>query len=227
MRNLAIIPARSGSKGLPDKNIIELNGRPLMQYTIDAAAMSSCFDEVMVSTDSEKYAQIARSCGAKVPFLRSEETSGDAAGSWDAVREVLDNYKKLGMEFDYVALLQPTSPLRNSVDIQKAFELLGKEDVNNVVSVTEVEHPVQWCFKMPDNNSMEELASSPYAYMRRQELEKHYRENGAIYLVDANELLRDNYNFYADKCFGYIMPGDRSIDIDTKLDLSIAEMYMK
>lgn len=116
MNNIAIIPARSGSKGLPDKNILDLNGHPLMYYTIKAALKSGCFDTVMVSTDSEKYADIAKSCGAEVPFLRSEELSSDTAGSWDVVREVLTQYKVMGNSFDYVALMQPTSPLRNAED---------------------------------------------------------------------------------------------------------------
>ena len=154
MKSLAIIPARSGSKGLPDKNIIDLNGKPLMYYTIKAAIESGCFDEIMVSTDSEKYASVARDCGANVPFLRSSVNSNDCAGSWDAVREVLNEYKKMGICFDYVTLLQPTSPLRTSDDIIGVFNLLKKEYINNVVSVSEVSHPIQWCFKLVKNNSI-------------------------------------------------------------------------
>lgn len=105
MRNIAIIPARSGSKSLPNKNIIELKGKPLMHYTIKAALDSGYFQEVMVSTDSENYADIARKCGANVPFLRSEKMSGDSVGSWDTVREVLSNYRQMGKTYDYVALL--------------------------------------------------------------------------------------------------------------------------
>lgn len=227
MKSLAIIPARSGSKGLRDKNIIDLNGKPLMYYTIKAALDSGCFDEVMVSTDSEKYADVARQCGANVPFLRSEKTSSDVAGSWDAVREVLGNYQKMGRIFDYVTLLQPTSPLRTSKDIQGAFQLLAREDVHNVVSVTEVDHPVQWCFKMPENGSMEELATSPYSYMRRQDLDTYYRENGAIYTVDAKRINEPEYNFYTDSCCGYVMHRLKSIDIDSELDLLFVVEIMK
>ena len=105
MRNIAIIPARSGSKGLPDKNIKLLQGKPLLAYTIEAAIKSGCFTEVMVSTDSEKYAEIAWEYGAKVPFLRSKVMSSDTASSWDMVEEVLDNYKQLNQEFDSFCLL--------------------------------------------------------------------------------------------------------------------------
>ena len=226
MNNIAIIPARSGSKGLPDKNILDLNGHPLMYYTIKAALKSGCFDTVMVSTDSEKYADIAKSCGAEVPFLRSEELSSDTAGSWDVVREVLTQYKVMGNSFDYVALMQPTSPLRNAEDIKNAFKMLSRDNVHTVVSVTEVEHPVQWCFTMPECGSMKTYAESPYNQMRRQDLETHYRENGAIYIVNASKILNRDYNYYGDNCYGYVMPGERSIDIDSKMDFMIADMHI-
>lgn len=226
MKSIAVIPARSGSKGLPDKNIMDLNGKPLMAYTIGAALKSGCFDEVMVSTDSDYYAEIAKNCGAAVPFLRGEATSGDNAGSWDVVREVLLNYTNNGRMYDYVALLQPTSPLRNEEDILGVFDMLKNEDVHNVVTVTEVDHPVQQCFKMPPNGSMKEMAESPYSYARRQDLEPYYRENGAIYLVDAKKIMDRDYNFYADACHGYIMECEKSIDIDTRIDFEIAKIFM-
>lgn len=227
MNNIAIIPARSGSKGLPEKNILDLNGHPLMYYTIKAALESGCFDTVMVSTDSEKYADIAKSCGAEVPFLRSEELSSDTAGSWDVVREVLTQYKVMGNSFDYVALMQPTSPLRNAEDIKNAFKMLSRDNVHTVVSVTEVEHPVQWCFTMPECGSMKTYAESPYNQMRRQDLETHYRENGAIYIVNASKILNRDYNYYGDNCYGYVMPGERSMDIDSRMDFMIADIYQK
>ena len=227
MNNIAIIPARSGSKGLPDKNILDLNGHPLMYYTIKAALKSGCFDTVMVSTDSEKYADIAKSCGAEVPFLRTEELSSDTAGSWDVVREVLTQYKVMGNSFDYVALMQPTSPLRNAEDIKNAFKMLSRDNVHTVVSVTEVEHPVQWCFTMPESGSMKKYAESPYNQMRRQDLETHYRENGAIYIVNASKILNRDYNYYGDNCYGYVMPGERSMDIDSRMDFMIADIYQK
>lgn len=227
MKNLAIIPARSGSKGLPNKNIVNLNGKPMMYYTIQAALQSGCFEEVMVSTDSAKYAEIAIKCGATVPFMRSEKMSGDQAGSWDTVREVLKNYESLGKNFNYVALLQPTSPLRDAEDIRAVFSRFEENYVNNAVSVTEVDHPVQWCFTMPEDGRLDGMASSPYNYMRRQELEAHYRENGAIYVVDAKKIVDPKYNFYADHCVGVVMCREKSVDIDTKLDLLIAEKLME
>lgn len=227
MSSIAIIPARSGSKGLKDKNVIELCGRPLIDYTIRAALDSNCFDTVMVSTDSEKYAEIARKCGADVPFLRSETTSSDTAGSWDAVREVLTKYSEKSKNFDYVALLQPTSPLRDKYDIINAYNILGRKDVTNVVSVTEVDHPVQWCFPLDETGSLSTFADSPYSMMRRQDLEKNYHENGAIYIVDAKRIMESDYNLYKDNCFAYKMPRERSIDIDEKIDLIIAKFMIE
>ena len=225
MKNIAIIPARSGSKGYKDKNIANIAGKPLMYYSIAAAKESGCCDEVMVSTDSKEYAKVAQDCGANVPFLRSEENSSDKAGSWDAVREVLSEYKRCGEEFDYVILLQPTSPLRSAQDIKAAFDMIGNA-TNAVVSVTPVSHPIQWCFPLDETRSMRDYALSPYCNMRRQDLEVHYQENGAIYIVDAKKIMDSDYNLYLDECKAYIMPNDRSIDIDTKTDALICEQMM-
>lgn len=225
---LAIIPARSGSKGLKDKNILEVEGRPLIDFTIKAALNSNCFDTVMVSTDSSLYSEIAKKCGADVPFLRSLKNSSDASTSWDVVREVLTNYKQRGKKFDYVALLQPTSPLRTENDIIEAIRILTKnKNINSVVSVTEVDHPVQWCFKLKNDNLMKEFGSNPDSFKRRQELEKYYRENGALYLVDAKKIMDQEYNIYLDNCFAYVMSRENSIDIDEELDLFILKSILK
>ncbi len=226
MKILAIIPARAGSKGLKDKNIKLLNDMPLIAYSIKAAIETQLFNEVMVSTDSELYKNIALEYGASVPFLRSQSNSNDSASSWDVVREVLSKYRDLGYEFDKVMLLQPTSPLRDAQDIIGAFDMLKKFNANSVVSVCEVSHPIQWCFTLDETKSLSEFAKSPYNQKRRQELEKHYMENGAIYLVDANKIMDDNYNLYDDKCVAYVMPSDKSIDIDELVDFKIAEAIL-
>ena len=123
MKNIAVIPARSGSKGLKDKNIREMNGKPLMAYAIEAARKSTLYDCIHVSTDSERYAEIAKQYGADVPFLRDKELSSDLATTWDAMRFVLRKYEKLGENFDTITVLQPTSPLRDWKDIQSAFHI--------------------------------------------------------------------------------------------------------
>ena len=154
MKNIAIIPARSGSKGLKDKNIKELNGKPLLAYSIEAAKKSKLFDEIMVSTDSEKYAEIAKQYNANVPFLRSATNSGDKAGSWDVIVEVLGKYQELGKTFDTVCLLQPTSPLRTAEDIINAYNLLEEKQADAITSVCEVDHSPLWTMTLDDSLSL-------------------------------------------------------------------------
>lgn len=225
MKNLAIIPARSGSKGLKDKNIKLLNGLPLLAYSINAALNSNVFDEVMVSTDSQYYSEIAQKYGASVPFLRSQQNSTDVASSWDTVKEVLLKYKKIGRNFDTVTLLQPTSPLRNSEDIINAFDLFNMNKALSVISVCEVEHSPLWNNLLPQNLSMKDFISRDNLGVR-QKLPTYYRLNGAIYIVRVCELLADSY-LYREGSFAYVMPQNRSIDIDSEEDFLLAEFLMK
>ena len=224
MKNLAIIPARSGSKGLKDKNIKLLNGKPLMAYSIEAALESKKFDEVMVSTDSPKYADIAKEFGATVPFLRSERTSSDTASSWDMVKEVLSCYEELGKNFDTVCLLQPTSPLRNAVDIQEAYKLYEERASVAVLSVCEMEHTPLWSNVLPDDLSLNGFIRTDLG-TRRQDNDTYYRVNGAIYITSVEQLYKDS-NLYREGSFAYIMPRERSVDIDTMLDFSYAEFML-
>lgn len=225
MKSIAIIPARSGSKGLIDKNIRLMNGKPLIWYSINAAIESNCFDEVMVSTDSERYAKIAKECGASVPFLRSTNNSSDKADSWDVVREVLSKYKELGKEFDTVMLLQPTSPLRMAKDILESFFILKEKNARSVVSVCETEHSPLWCNTLPDNECLDGfLRPEIIESVGRQSLPTYYRINGAIYLTKvSNDIGTD---LYSDTGYAYIMPREKSIDIDTELDFKMAEFML-
>lgn len=222
MRNLAVIPARSGSKGVRDKNIKRLNGKPLLAYTIEAALQSGKFDEVMVSTDSARYACIAESYGACVPFLRSAETSTDAAGSWDMVDEVLARYQEMGRTFDTFCLLQPTSPLRTAEDIRGAYALFEEKASFAVVSVCEAEHSPLWCGRLPKSNEFVGFIRQEHMG-QRQAGGKFYRINGAIYIVDTGKFATDNY-LYQEGSYAYIMSQEKSIDIDTELDFKIAEI---
>ena len=225
MKSIAVIPARSGSKGLKDKNIKLLNNKPLIWYSIQAALESHCFDEVMVSTDSEEYAKIARECGAEVPFLRSKEMSTDTASSWDTVQEVLDNYKRRGREFDRVMLLQPTSPLRSAEDIKSAFELFDEKNADSVVSVCEMDHSPLWSNVLPDNLCLDGFIHPELNELSgRQSLPTYYRINGAIYLTRVTACL--GANLYSKSGFAFIMPRDKSIDIDTELDFKLAEFLI-
>lgn len=225
MRNIAIIPARSGSKGLPDKNIKFLQGKPLLVYTIEAAIKSGCFTEIMVSTDSEKYAEIARKYGACVPFLRSKETSSDTAGSWDMVEEVLDNYKGLNKEFDSFCLLQPTSPLRKCDDIKKAYDLFVCKKAFAVVSVCVADHSPTLFGKLTENGNLSDFSRCNVS-KRRQDDGAYYRINGAIYIAALPEFIQDR-NLYRKESYAYVMSSTRSVDIDTEFDFRFAEFLLQ
>lgn len=225
MKKIAIIPARSGSKGLPDKNIRELCGKPMLAYSIEAAKKSGKIDVVHVSTDSEYYAEIARKYGADVPFLRSEELSGDTATTWDAVRFVLEEYKKLGKQFDVVTLLQPTSPLRIAEDIIKASDLYSLKSATAIVGVCEMEHSPLWSNTLSENLCMDGFLSKA-TNVQRQKLDTYYRINGAMYMIDS-QIIINKQEIYGEKSYAYIMPKERSIDVDDLMDFKIAEMYMK
>lgn len=225
MKNIAIIPARSGSKGLKDKNIKELNGKPLLAYSIEAARNSKLFNEIMVSTDSKKYAEIARSFGANVPFLRSEENSRDKAGSWNVVIEVLNRYLEKGEKFDSICLLQPTSPLRTAQDIVEAYKLQESKQADAITSVCEVDHSPLWTMTLPEDLSLEDFKKHD-SDTPRQLLEKYYRLNGAIYIRKI-KYNNNKIQLLDSKEYAFIMPREHSIDIDTSLDFVIAEAVMK
>ncbi|WP_417204539.1 CMP-N-acetlyneuraminic acid synthetase [Acetoanaerobium sticklandii] len=164
--------------------------------------------------------------GTKVPFMRNSELSNDTASSWDVVRDVLHKYKKDGKEFDNVALLQPTSPLRTGKDIIEGYKVLKDKSANMIVSVCEVEHSPLWMNTPSKNNSMENFINSNIVGLPRQELEKYYRINGAIYIIKTEYLLKTN-NIYKDKSFALIIDKKKSIDIDDELDFIIAEILIK
>lgn len=227
LKAIAIIPARSGSKGLKDKNIRPLRGKPLLAYSVEAAIQSGIFDTVHVSTDSRQYADFAAAYGADVPFLRDTRNAEDASSTWDAVREALRNYAAMGKRFDICVLLQPTSPMRTAKDIREAYEQFAVSRARSLTGVTAVDHPVQWCFRLDGACSLREFASSPYKNSRRQELEPYYRENGAIYIVGTDDILDPDFDFYSDECIAYVMERSRSIDIDTLEDFILAEILMK
>lgn len=227
MKNIAVIPARSGSKGLIDKNIKLFCGKPLLAYTIEAAHDAGLFDTIHVSTDSEQYAEIARTYGADVPFLRSDEMSSDRADSWDAVDEVLNKYANLNQEFDTLTLLQPTSPLRRGEDIRKAFEVFAQKEANAVISVCEADHPPMWFHPLKADGDMAYFAPSEKEGLGRQDFETFYRINGAVYLIRMDYFRQDRHAILRDKVYAYIMDKRASIDIDDQFDFDIAEAIMK
>lgn len=222
MKNLAVITARSGSKGLKDKNIKLLKGKPLMAYSIEAALETGLFDCVHVSTDSEQYAQIAREYDADVPFLRDAELATDKAGTWETIRAVVRKYAELGKTFETVTLLQPTSPLRDAEDIRLAFRVFETKGADSVVSVCEVDHSPKICNTLGEGDSMEGFIDTS-SVGRRQDLGKYYRINGAIY-IQTTEVLMNEKDLYGPKSYAYVMDKVHSVDIDDAFDFMVAEV---
>lgn len=226
MKNIAIITARSGSKGLKDKNIRILNGKPLIAYTIEAAIKSGMFDEIMVSTDSKEYASVAIKYGAKVPFLRTKKNSDDNASSWDVVKEVVKKYKDMGKEFNTVCMLQPTSPLRIAEDIVNGYKLFNEKKADTVIAVSETQHSPLWSNTLDESNCMKGFISDDILNCPRQKLQQYYRINGALYIRKISTLYNEG-NMYDCNCYAYVMPRERSVDIDTMLDFRIAQAMME
>lgn len=225
MGNIAVITARSGSKGLKDKNIKMLCGKPLIAYSIEAALKSGCFECVHVSTDSEEYARIAMEYGAEVPFLRSQELSTDTSSTWDVLRDVLKQYRHVGKNFERMMLLQPTSPLRDEADIRQAFSTMEEKQAKSVVAVCEMEHSPLWSNVLPENGNMNGFMSKSNNVLRQQ-LPVYYRVNGAVYLVDA-EYFMGGGELYGPESYAYIMPKEKSVDIDDNFDFLLVQTYMQ
>lgn len=224
-RILAILPARSGSKGLPDKNIRLLNGKPLLAHSILQAQETGIIDEVYLSTNSRRYAEIAVNYGASVPFLRSEALASDFASTWDCVREALRRYRVFGKEYDVFVVLQPTSPLRLAEDIVRAIQQLISANADSVVSVCETDHSPFWCNTLPEDHSLRGFFRPDLIPVPRQALPTFYRINGAVYAVKT-AFFEQAKTIYDGNSFAYIMPKERSVDIDTQFDFTFAEYLL-
>ncbi|MBY5947301.1 cytidylyltransferase domain-containing protein [Photobacterium rosenbergii] len=217
---LAVIPARGGSKRLPGKNTKLLNGKPLIAWSIEAAKSSQLIDRVVVSTDDEGIASVSRAFGADVPFLRPAGLSGDHASTDSAIIHALDT---LPMEYGVVVILQPTSPLRTADDIDNALAMLNDTGVNGVVSVCECEHPPLWSNTLPDDRLMGGFLRPSVLGKRSQDLQQYYRLNGCLYAFDVEAYRQRQGTYYSDDVKAYIMPSERSVDIDTQVDFCFAE----
>jgi len=221
---LAIIPARSGSKGLKDKNIKKLNGKPMIAYTIEAANESGIFKDVIVSTDSRKYAETAEEYDAEVPFFRPQRLAEDDSTTNDVIIHSLEEMKKRNKGYNYFMLLQPTSPLRNSKNIKEAYDLLLQKEANAVVSICETDHNPLLANTLDESLSLDNFINKD-ENKRRQELPTYYRLNGAIYLAKVDYFLKYN-DFYHKKSFAYIMSKKESIDVDDIIDFKLAQQII-
>ena len=218
---LAVITARGGSKRLPNKNVLDLAGKPLVAWTIGEANKSKYIDKIIVSTDNENIAKVSKQYGAEVPFTRPTELSNDTANSISVIKHSIEFFNN---EYDYVILLQPTSPLRSVDDIDKSIELLN-DKVKAVVSVTEVDHSPLWSNTLPEDFSMKDFIRDDVKNLRSQDLPTYYRLNGAIYISDIDYLYEVN-GFIGDNTNAHVMEQKKSIDIDTELDFRFAEILV-
>lgn len=224
---IAVIPARGGSKGLPGKNIKPLNGKPLIAYTIEAAKNASGIERVIVSTDDNEIAKVAKQYGAEVPFRRPEGLSGDTASAVDVYLHVIDYLsEKESLQIDKFMVLLPTAPLRTSQHIEEALDTFQKTSATTLISMTEAETPPSWYYLLNTDGTVANAGlgdANPIA--NRQNNKTYLIPNGAIYILDAG-LLREERTYYAERTVPYIMSKECSIDIDTLYDFKLAEFLV-
>jgi CMP-N,N'-diacetyllegionaminic acid synthase len=224
---LGVIPARGGSKGIPGKNLIKISGKPLIQYTIEASKKSKLLTEFIISTDSEEIANFTRSVGGNAPFLRPENLSSDKALSLPAILHALNFMEKvIEDKYDIIVMLQPTTPLRSYEDIDNAISILLDKHADSVISVTDVggHHPLR--MKRIVNGRLINYIDQGVEDMRpRQDLPPVYIRNGAIYAA-FREILIEKNSFSGNNCYAFNMPAERSINIDTLDDLTLAKKYI-
>lgn len=221
---IAIIPARGGSKGLPGKNIRLLNGKPLIAHAIDCALHAKSIDRVIVSTDDQQIADVARKFGAEVPFLRPDYLASDTAQAVDNYIYTIDRLSKAWRTpIDAFVVLLPTTPLRISADVDRAVELFHEKNADSVISYTPEAHPIRWHKYLTEDNAFESILDDTIA--NRQDLRVSYYPNGAVYVFRTSMIKQRLY--YTDKSYAYVMPRERSVDIDTIDDFEYAEFLLK
>ena len=218
MKHLAIITARGGSKRIPKKNIKIFCGKPIIAYSIEAAISAGIFDEVMVSTDSNEIADVAKLYGAAVPFLRSEKTSNDYATTADVIDEVLKEYQKIGKQFDYFTCIYPTAPFLTAEKLVSAVRLLDESDA--VISVVRFSFPPQRAFVVRNGNI--KFQYPQFERARSQDLEPIYHDCGQFYMCDS-KLFLEKHSLILPRTKPYELPDEEVQDIDTISDWEIAE----
>lgn len=219
---VAIIPARSGSKRLPGKNILPLAGLPLLAWSVNAAAAYGRFADIVISSDSDQYCDLALAHGATRAIKRSVQLSSDSTTSFDVVLDVLERERQDDRDWTQFVLLQPTSPFRNADDIGRAMSLFEGRCAEAVVSVCETECPVEWTGRLDPDFGMSEFVEATKSNRRTQDLPKSYRLNGAIYCLNV-AAFQAQRTFVPVGALAYTMPRSRSIDVDTEEDFAIAE----
>ena len=222
---LAIVTARSGSKRLPGKNVRELCGKPLFVWSVLAGLNCPQVGRTIVSTDSAEYQRIATSAGADCTWLRDLALALDETSSADVVKDVLDRLGEEVRQYRALVLLQPTSPLRTSADISGALALYEARNAPAVVSVSEVECPPAWMMQLDETLTIDKFSHAQSQDSRAQDHGVWYRTNGAIYIIGIDEFNLCN-GFKPKGTLAYVMPRERSIDVDTAFDFELAEILM-
>jgi CMP-N,N'-diacetyllegionaminic acid synthase len=223
---IAIIPARGGSKGLPGKNIRDLDGMPLICHTIKSALESESITRVIISTDDDDIAIVAKECGAEVPFNRPSKLAKDNSMVMDAYLYTIDRLVEMeNITIDSFIALLPTAPLRRSHDIDMAVEIFNLNKADSVISVTEPDAPAEWYRRIDNDGILRDYFPNTNTIKNRQEFNKSYIPNGAIYIFNV-EKLRLSRQYYMDKTYPYVMPRSRSADIDEILDFEWAEFLI-
>ena len=224
MRAVAIITARGGSKRIPRKNIRDFCGKPIIAYSIEAALASGVFDTVMVSTEDKEIAEVARKYGAEVPFMRSVENADDYASTSDVIKEVLDDYAKVGECFDIACCIYPTAPLLTAEKLRRAVELLQEKNADSVIPVVRFSFPPQRCVIMKDG--MARFKWPEYMFSRSQDLEPFYHDAGQFYCLRTASFLEQNKLFMA--ATAPLELSELEVqDIDNEEDWKIAELKFK
>lgn len=223
MNIVSIIPARGGSKGIPRKNIKLLNDKPVIAYSIEASNSCSLINETYVSTEDEEIGDISLDFGANL-IKRPFELAKDNSSSIEVILHALDYLENNQTLPDFFILLQPTSPLRNSDDIGNAIKLFMENDCDSLVSVYELDHQSLLNFSLKNNYLIQNNDGS-FFNSRRQDLPSYYALNGAIYITTPS-FIRKNNSFYSDKTIPYVMPKERSVDLDTPFDFRLVEFLL-
>ena len=225
MKNIAIIPARSGSKRIPHKNIRPFLGRPIISYSIQAALESACFDVVMVSTDSTEIAEIALAQGAEVPFLRSQVNSNDYATTSDVIVEVLSEYQNRETSFESFCCLYSTAPFITGEILKKAYRQLHNNDADSIIPVARYHHPILRSFSRTDRGELR-YNYPQHQNSRSQDLSSSYYDCGQFYWMNV-EVFLQNKSLVTDKTHGILMQESQIQDIDTEEDWIMAEIKYK
>jgi CMP-N,N'-diacetyllegionaminic acid synthase len=222
---VGLITARGGSKGIPGKNIKAMAGKPMIAWTIEAARGSGRLSRVIVSTDDEEIARVARNWGAEVPFLRPMELAEDTSPHLAVIDHALEWFNCHGMDPEFLCLLQPTSPLRTAADISSAIDLAISKEVNSVIGVTSPRHHPLLTMRLLKDGTLVNFIPTQAEYRRRQDFPPAYVINGAIY-VNRCDSIRAQRTMFPPGSLAYVMPPERSIDVDTPFEFFLAEQIL-